>query len=83
MSGEAVIGIDLGGTNCRGALVGADQVGEVRRMSTRIDEGCDAFLLRLIDFCRGFLAQAREQGVAVRAVGMGVPGVIAADGTVT
>lgn len=83
MSGEAIIGIDLGGTNCRGALVCSGQLGPMHHMATRIDEGCDAFLTRLVEFCRSFVSMAQREGVSVRAVGMGAPGVIAADGTVT
>lgn len=84
MSGEAIIGIDLGGTNCRGALVTfAGEIGEIARMPTLIEEGCESFLARLVVFCRDLIHLAQEKGLQVRAMGMGTPGVIAADGTVT
>ncbi len=84
MGGESILGIDLGGTNCRGALVATTgEIGEIARMSTRIDEGCDSLLRRLIAFCEQFLRRAQDRGSRVSAVGMGTPGVIAADGTIT
>ncbi len=84
MTAEAIIGIDLGGTNCRGALVSAaGEIGEVGRMPTRIEEGREEFLARLLAFCHDFLRAGQEKGLRVRAVGMGTPGVIATDGTVT
>ena len=84
MNGEAVIGIDLGGTNCRGSLVSlAGEVGDISRMPTRIEEGRNSFLERLTAFCAAFLQSARERGMQVRALGMGTPGVIAADGRIT
>jgi glucokinase len=83
MSGEAVIGIDLGGTNCRGALVtAAGELSEIRRMPSRIHDGLDIFLKRLVAFARDLSAAAVARGGHVQAVGMGVPGIIAADGTV-
>lgn len=84
MSGETVIGIDLGGTNCRGALVGAGgELGESRRMPTRIDEGREKFLGRLVDFSHGLVEMAAGRGLKITALGLGVPGIIDADGTVT
>ena len=84
MNGEAMVGIDLGGTNCRGALVTADgEIGAIARMPTLIEEGCDAFLVRLVNFCSVLIRSGEEKGLRVRALGMGVPGVIAANGTVT
>lgn len=81
---EIVVGIDLGGTNCRGALVSSSgELGEFHRMSTRIEEGLEPFFSRLLFFCREFLAEAQARGDRVCAVGLGVPGVIAADGSVT
>ncbi len=84
MNTDAVLGIDLGGTNCRGAVVdGAGEIGEIRRMPTRIEEGCQSFLQRLITFCEDFFQREQAQGRQVTAIGMGTPGVIAADGTIT
>lgn len=81
---ETVVGIDLGGTNCRGALVSASgAVGEISRMPTLIDEGLGFFLPRLVDFCRDFVRESEQRGDRAEALGIGVPGVIATDGVVT
>ena len=81
---EILAGIDLGGTNCRGSLVSrGGALGPLHRMATRIDEGFEPFFQRLLLFCRRLIEEAQESGRRVCAVGMGVPGVIAADGTVT
>jgi glucokinase len=80
---EAVIGIDLGGTNCRAALVlpNGRTTGN-RRMATRIGQGFEGFLQRLTDFCVEILATATKEGLSVGAIGLGTPGVIGADGMV-
>jgi glucokinase len=84
MIGATMIGIDLGGTNCRGAVVSAEgEIGESRRMATRIEDGGEIFLGRLVDFGRSLVELAAAGGAAAAALGMGVPGIIAADGTVT
>lgn len=81
---EIIVGIDLGGTNCRGALASPrGDLGEIRRMPTLIEEGLEPFLDRLLGFCRQFMAEADSRGDRVAALGMGVPGVIAPDGFVT
>lgn len=77
MNGAGVLGIDLGGTNCRGALVRPDGgLIASRRMETRIGDGREMFLDRLVDFCRELLDEGRDHGFAARALGLGVPGVI-------
>lgn len=79
----AVIGIDLGGTNCRGALVASEGVlSSVFRMPTRMETGLEQFLDRLIAFCRDLRVVAEKQGLKTEALGMGVPGIIAPDGIV-
>jgi glucokinase len=80
---EVFIGIDLGGTNCRGALVTA--AGDVlmpRRMATRIGEGLDSLLTRLVGLCTEVIEAAGKKGMIPCAVGIGVPGIIEADGIV-
>jgi glucokinase len=80
---EVVIGIDLGGTNCRAALVLPDgSLHGSQRMATRIAEGYDSFRRRLSDLCAGLLAKAASQGLMARAIGLGTPGVIGHDGMV-
>jgi glucokinase len=83
MSQKAVIGIDLGGTNCRGALVTSEGVlSSVFRMPTRMEEGLEQFLDRLLAFCRELCVAAEKQGLKAEALGMGVPGIIAPEGIV-
>ncbi len=83
MSEPRVIGIDLGGTNCRGALVSADgTLGKTRRMATGIEEGLEPFLQRLVQLCQDLMAEAAAGGDRVGAIGVGTPGVIAPDGSV-
>lgn len=78
-----MLGIDLGGTNCRGALVSDNgEVGTIHRISTDIAQGLSPFLARLGDFCRRFLDEAAQDARQVKALGIGVPGIIAPDGTV-
>jgi len=76
------IGIDLGGTNCRGALVSPEgRVLSVRRMPTRIEDGLDVLVDRLTSFVRGLVAAEAAAG-APAVLGIGTPGVIAVDGSV-
>ncbi len=83
MRDASLIGIDLGGTNCRAALVTeSGQLLGLRRMETRADEGLDSLLERVVVLCRELTSEATEGGLTVRAVGLGSPGVIAPDGTV-
>ncbi len=83
MSKSAAIGIDLGGTNCRGALV--TQNGEVlgwRRFESDPASGLERFLQRLTGFCRELSAAAAEKGLTVIGVGCGAAGVIAPSGRI-
>ncbi len=83
MSSKRFIGIDLGGTNCRAALVSPQgQVTAMRRMPTAMDQGLDRFLLRLERVCLDLIDCARKDGCWVLAAGMGAPGVIGEGGLV-
>ncbi len=83
MTGGPLIGIDLGGTNCRAAIVSVDgRPGALHRVETRIDEGREIFLNRLEDFCAGLLDEAGKEGVSPSALGLGTPGVIDGEGRV-
>ena len=78
-----LIGVDLGGTNCRAALV--DLQGVVRhtlRISTDIHDGLESFLSRFEALGRELIGRARESGTEVMALGVGAPGVISSDGKV-
>lgn len=80
---DVVLGIDLGGTNCRAALVLPDgRLQGSQRMATRIGDGFERFLQRLTDLCGDLLSRAADQNLTARAIGLGLPGVIGADGTV-
>lgn len=82
-SGKAYIGIDIGGTNLRGALVGADGVIVSRfRTESAIAKGADPFLGRLELHVREMLATAGAASLEVTAVGMGIPGLIDRCGTI-
>ena len=87
MSGSAprrvCIGIDLGGTNLRLAMV--DPGGTIHhrlRYPTRIDLGWDHLLGTLVSAIDQLVATARTAGMTVSAVGVGVPGLISTDGVV-
>ena len=84
MKGEVLIGIDLGGTNCRAALVSLDgEILVLNKVPTKMHEGRDLFLGRLFRLCDDLLQFAGKEELRVSAVGMGAAGVISPDGTVT
>lgn len=77
------IGIDIGGTNLRGALVRPD--GEVVarfRAKSAVDGGADSFLGRLTEEIERLIADAPVAGLQVCGVGVGVPGLIGSDGVI-
>lgn len=83
MSRKTFLGIDLGGTNCRGALVDSGgMLTDAHRMATRIGEGLEPFLDRLVTFCRELVDAGSQQGLPVTGVGIGVPGLISDRGMV-
>jgi glucokinase len=80
---QLLIGIDIGGTNLRAALM--DRGGvilERRRSSSRIEEGRDVFCQRLFAEIAVLKESAARQGKQVAAVGIGIPGLIGRDGLV-
>lgn len=82
-SGRAHIGIDIGGTNLRGALINADGVIVSRfRTESAIVQGAELFLERLELYIREMLAAACNASLEVAAVGMGIPGLIDRCGTI-
>jgi glucokinase len=67
--GRRVVGIDLGGTHLRAALVGADGgIVAARRVRTDAAGGPDAVVNQMIDL----IAEMRDEDTA--AVGIGIPG---------
>jgi len=82
-SGKAYIGIDIGGTNLRGALVSAEGVIVSRfRTESAISHGAAPFMERLELNIREMLAAASNVPLEVAAVGMGIPGLIDRVGTI-
>ncbi len=82
-AGAGYLGVDIGGTNVRAALVGAaGSILLLERWPAEIHLGREHFLGRLA----GNLAALRERGAATgietAAVGLGVPGLIAKTGLV-
>jgi len=75
------LGVDVGGTNLRCALVTPDGV-VLRRESvaTAIGSGRAAFLERLVALLTRLESEAGAQGKRVVAVGLGVPGLLSNDG---
>lgn len=83
MSSPLAIGIDLGGTNCRGALVSnAGRVQAWRSMETGAVFGLNNLLDRLTGFCRDLMEAATGMGSNPVGVGCGVAGIVSPKGTV-
>jgi glucokinase len=82
-NGTTCIGIDIGGTNLRFALVDHDgNVLASERGATDIRLGKEHFLQRLRSGIAAMITKAESLGSEVRAVGMGVPGLISTGGLV-
>ncbi|MBI1922499.1 MAG: ROK family protein [Geobacter sp.] len=82
-SGQAYIGIDIGGTNLRLALVAPD--GDIlhrERRKTSVVDGGDAFLELLEEGIGAVRESAAAMGVKVAAIGAGMPGLIDRQGTI-
>ncbi len=78
--GRTVIGVDLGGTNLRTALLSPD--GEVlarNKEATHASEGWMKVVARLIDDIRKQREIAFQKGLEVIGAGVGAPGVIQVD----
>jgi len=80
----AVIGVDLGGTNVRSALVTpAGAILDRRKEPTRASDGWERVVSQLIGQIQVQRERAAGEGLSIAAVGVGAPGVILADrGTV-
>jgi len=67
-----VIGIDVGGTNLRGALVGADgKIKKRMKIASGADQGIETVIGNLVS-----LIGSVSEGEYVSAVGFGIPGII-------
>ncbi len=77
---EVVIGVDLGGTNTRTALLSRDGVILDRhRVSTSAAEGWRQVVARLVENIAQHQKNAMGKGLNVSAAGVGAPGVIQID----
>ena len=70
------IGIDLGGTNLRGAIANTDtgQIFHQRKCPTLATEGQDAVIKRIVWLIRDLLDVSGEPDCEIKGVGIGVPG---------
>lgn len=76
VSAEYVIGVDLGGTNVRAALIetSGEIVSQARRSSLQ-DQPPAATLQQIVETCRQVM-DAAKPGAAVLGVGIGLPGIM-------
>jgi glucokinase len=80
---QLAIGVDLGGTNLRCALVSPEGLVLMRESRpTELGEGPDPFLSGLIGLVTEMKRQAELAGLEVRAAGLALPGVISAEGVI-
>ncbi len=84
MKGPMLLGADLGGTNCRVGLVDASgNLVELVHFPTHIDRGLLPLVDRIVSATLELRDLAQQRGHEVEGLGIGVPGLIAPDGTVT
>jgi glucokinase len=75
--GRAVIGVDLGGTNLRTALLTTDgDILEKQKEATNVSDGWQRIVLRIVSNVAQQREAAAKQGLDVQVVGIGAPGVI-------
>ncbi|MDH7601863.1 MAG: ROK family protein [Armatimonadota bacterium] len=77
MSTQYVVGVDLGGTNVRAAVV--DSSGKIlgeARTDSKAMEGADVTLGQIIKAIRAAVADARVSEGEIAACGMGIPGTV-------
>lgn len=75
--GRAVIGVDLGGTNLRTALLSSD--GEIlvrNKEATQVSKGWNHVVTRIKETIALHRDHALERGLEIVAVGVGAPGII-------
>ena len=83
MNKTVIIGIDLGGTNCRGALVNRNgQVCAQNSIQTNAAEDLPVFLQRLTGLCRDLRSRTVEKGLHIAGVACGVAGIVDPEGRV-
>ena len=80
---HSTIGIDIGGTNLRMALI--NEAGEVTsrcRMPSLIAEGREAFCGRMLQGISELRAEAASRNSKVVGIGVGVPGLVGSNGLI-
>lgn len=72
------IGVDLGGTHVRAAIVDTEtgQVSSLIQVATLAREGHDAVMVRMADLVHNVIQAGGEQKENIGGVGIGVPGVL-------
>ena len=77
---SVVIGVDLGGTNLRTALLSVEgDILDRRKEATNASDGWKKVVARLVDNIKQQREIAIQRGLHVMAVGVGAPGVIRMD----
>lgn len=78
---DCTIGIDIGGTNLRMALItGGGEVVARRRLPSLIAEGREAFCDRLLLGIEELRLDAISHAVGIAGIGVGIPGLVDSDG---
>lgn len=78
---DCTIGIDIGGTNLRLALItGGGQVVARRKQPSLIAEGRDAFCDRLLFGIEELRIEALSNSVNITGIGVGIPGLVDSEG---
>ena len=78
--GRVVVGVDLGGTNLRTALVSADgDIFDRSKETTQASDGWKRVVAKLVDTISLQRETAARRGFAVAGVGVGAPGIIRMD----
>jgi len=73
----AYIGVDLGGTNLKTALVNrSGKILQHRIARVRVEQGAESVLKKLLAQCRALVDSAAKLGLKVGAIGLGVAGKI-------
>ncbi len=71
------IGIDLGGTSVKYALIDHEGVFHFQgKLPSKADVSAEAVIGQLTAACKETMASARQLGVTVEGIGIGTPGIV-------
>lgn len=71
------IGIDLGGTSVKYALIDNEGVFHFQgKLPSKADVSAEAVIGQLVTACKEAMASALQLGVAVEGIGIGTPGIV-------